>query len=138
SSTLRKKAYAEYTDSPNVVDMLPKPYTEELLTTTVANALETGRLIVQSQSDGTAVPEVVNAVEDADVSGSFKVFSLREVLDFLNNSAKTGVLEVEAGGTRVSYYLNDGRIQAVVGNGVNIDEIMDTVPESLGDLAPVL
>jgi CheY-like chemotaxis protein len=138
SSTLRKKAYAEYTDSPNVVDMLPKPYTEELLTTTVANALETGRLIVQSQSDGTAVPEVVHAVEDADVSGSFKVFSLREVLDFLNNSAKTGALEVEAGGTRVSYYLNDGRIQAVVGNGVDVDEIMNTVPESLGDLAPVL
>jgi CheY-like chemotaxis protein len=138
SSTLRKKAYAEYTDSPNVVDMLPKPYTEELLTTTVANALETGRLIVQSQSDGTAVPEVVHAVEDADVSGSFKVFSLREVLDFLNNSAKTGVLEVEAGSTRVSYYLNDGRIQAVVGNGVDVEAIMSSVPDSLGDLAPVL
>ena len=28
--------------------------------------------------------------------------------------------------------------QAVVANGVNIDEIMQTVPESLGDLAPVL
>lgn len=138
SSTLRKKAYAEYTDAPNVVDLLPKPYSEELLTTTVANALETGRLIVQSQSDGTAVPEVVNALEDADISGSFKVFSLREVLDFLNNSGKTGVLEVEAGPMRVSYYLNDGRIQAVVANGVEPSLIMDTIPDSLTDLAPVL
>lgn len=138
SSTLRKKAYAEYTDSSNVVDMLPKPYSEELLTTTVSNALETGRLIVQSQSDGTAVPEVVNAVEDADIAGSFKVFTLREVLDFLNNSGKTGALEVESGPSRVSFYLNDGRIQAVVANGVDVAEIMETVPESLGDLAPVL
>jgi CheY-like chemotaxis protein len=31
SSTLRKKAYAEYVELDNVVDMLPKPYTEELL-----------------------------------------------------------------------------------------------------------
>jgi CheY-like chemotaxis protein len=138
SSTLRKKAYAEYTDSPNVVDLLPKPYTEELLTTTVANALETGRLIVQSQSSGTAVPEVVNAVEDADIAGSFKVFSLRELLDFLNNSLKTGVLEVETGPSRISFYLSEGRVQAVVANGVDPAEIMATVPESLGDLAPVL
>lgn len=138
SSTLRKKAYAEYTDAPNVVDLLPKPYTADLLTMTVANALETGRLIVQSQSDGSAVPEVVNAVEDADVSGSFKVFSLREVIDFLNNSAKTGALEVESGPSRVSFYLNDGRIQAIVANGIDPAEIMASVPESLGDLAPVL
>lgn len=138
SSTLRKKAYAEYTDSPNVVDMLPKPYSEELLKTTVSNALETGRLIVQSQTDGTAVPEVVNAVEDADVSGSFKVFSLREVLDFLNNSTKTGALTVDSGQLRVSFYLHEGRIQAVVSSGVDPDEIMQTLPESLSDLAPVL
>ena len=138
SSTLRKKAYAEYTDSANVVDMLPKPYSEELLKTTVSNALETGRLIVQSQSDGTAVPEVVNAVEDADVAGSFRVFSLREVLDFLNNSVKTGVLTVDAGPLRVSFYLHEGRIQAVVSNGVDPDEVMATLPDSLSDLAPVL
>ena len=50
SSTLRKKAYAEYIDLDNVVDMLPKPYTEELLRTTVANALETAAMIVSSQS----------------------------------------------------------------------------------------
>src|SRR2546425_1024894 len=57
TSTLRKKAYAEYTNIPNVVDSLPKPFTPELLKTTVANALETGALVVQSQVEGTAVPE---------------------------------------------------------------------------------
>lgn len=40
SSTLRKKAYVEYADLDNVVDMLPKPYTENLLITTVENALK--------------------------------------------------------------------------------------------------
>ncbi|MCA9181983.1 MAG: response regulator, partial [Planctomycetales bacterium] len=44
SSTLRKKAYAEYIDLDNVVDMLPKPYTEDLLQTTVANAIETAAM----------------------------------------------------------------------------------------------
>ena len=59
SSTLRNRAYAEYTDFPNVVNLLPKPYTDELLTTTVENAIETARLVVESQSSGTAVPEVI-------------------------------------------------------------------------------
>ena len=44
SSTLRKRAYVEYADMTNVVDMLPKPYTEELLVTTAVNSLDTGSL----------------------------------------------------------------------------------------------
>ena len=58
SSTLRKRAYVEYADLSNVVDMLPKPYTEELLLTTVGNALDTGQMIVSSQADGTAIPRL--------------------------------------------------------------------------------
>ena len=88
SSTLRKKAYAEYIDLDNVVDMLPKPYTEELLRTTVANALETAAMIVSSQSQGTAVPEVIDQLDEAALAGSFSCFGLRELLDFLNNGAK--------------------------------------------------
>lgn len=138
SSTLRKKAYVEYTDAPNVVDMLPKPYSEDLLATTVANALDTGRLIVQSQADGTAVPEVINALEESDIAGTFKSFTLREVLDFLNNGGKSGVLEVQAGTARIWFYVDDGRLQAVMGNGVDPREIVRTLPPSLRDLAPVL
>ncbi len=41
SSTLRKKAYAEYLDCDNVVDMLPKPYTPEALIATVESAINT-------------------------------------------------------------------------------------------------
>ncbi|MEZ6144540.1 MAG: response regulator [Planctomycetaceae bacterium] len=138
SSTLRKKAYVEYADSPNVVDMLPKPYTEELLITTVANALDTGRLIVQSQADGTAVPEVINALEEADFAGTFNTFSLREVLDFVNNGVKSGVLEVQAGTARIWFYVDEGRIQAVTGTGIDSKEIAKSLPESLRDIAPVL
>ena len=89
SSTLRKKAYAEYIDLDNVVDMLPKPYTEELLRTTVANALETAAMIVSSQSQGTAVPEVIQQLDEAALAGSFACFGLRELLDFLNNGRKS-------------------------------------------------
>ncbi|MCA9076841.1 MAG: response regulator [Planctomycetaceae bacterium] len=138
SSTLRKKAYVEYADSPNVVDMLPKPYTEDLLITTVENALDTGSLIVQSQADGTAVPEVINALEEADFAGTFNSFSLREVLDFVNNSTKSGVLEVQAGAARIWFYVDEGRIQAVTGTGIDSKEIAQSLPASLRDIAPVL
>jgi CheY-like chemotaxis protein len=138
SSTLRKKAYAEYTDLPNVVDMLPKPYTADLLTTTVANGLDTGALIVASQLQGTAIPEVIDQVDDFDLTGTFRGFSLREIIDFLNNAGKTGALQVEAGHGRVSFFVADGRVQAAISTGIDAASITATLPESLQDLAPVL
>lgn len=138
SSTLRKKAYAEYTELSNVVDLLPKPYAPELLKTTVANALDTGKLIVESQSSGTAVPEVIQAMQDTALAGSCTHFSAREMLDFLNNSCKTGVLEVESEKSRVWFFLDGGRIQAVSATGVDSSEIAQALPESLRDLAPLL
>ena len=80
SSTLRKRAYAEYTDLPNAVDMLPKPYTADLLATTISNALDTGKLVVRSQVEGTAVPEVIEAVGEPDLSGTFHQFHFRAYL----------------------------------------------------------
>jgi len=141
SSTLRKKAYAEYLDLDNVVDMLPKPYTEELLRSTVANAIETAVMVVTSQSGGTAVPEVIQEMENADVSGSFAFIGLRELIDFLTNGSKTGVLEVEAERARIRFHLNNGRIQAVYASGVDpteIDRMVSLLPQSLLNLAPVL
>ena len=138
SSTLRKRAYAEYSDLPNVVDLLPKPYSEELLTTTVANALETGRLVVESQSQGTAVPEVIDAPEECDLNGRFGDFTVREVLDFLNNGRKRGALEIETDRQRYTVYLRDGRIQGITATGIIADEIISRLPEALSELAPVL
>lgn len=141
SSTLRKRAYAEYIDLDNVVDMLPKPYTEELLLTTVANALETAHMVVSSQSLGTAVPEVIEEADESALTGCFSRFGLRELLDFLNNSRKTGVLEVEGSRTRIRFHLDRGRIQGVYATGIDgleIDEMAGHLPQSLANLAPVL
>lgn len=141
SSTLRKKAYAEYIDLDNVVDMLPKPYTEELLRTTVANALETAAMIVNSQSDGTAVPEVINQLDEAAMTGSLACFGIRELIDFLNNGRKVGVLEVEAERARIRFHLEKGRIQGIYATGVDPEEIelmVNCLPKSLSSLAPVL
>lgn len=138
SSTLRNKAYAEYTDLPNVVDMLPKPYTEDLLRTTISNALETGQLIVQSQTSGTAVPEVIDGPDEASLSGSFQVFQLREIIDLLNNGRKTGVLEVETESGRSWFHLESGRIQAALASGIDISLVANTLPESIATLAPIL
>lgn len=141
SSTLRKKAYAEYIDLDNVVDMLPKPYTEELLRTTVANAIETAVMVVTSQSGGTAVPEVIDQLEEAAMAGSFACFGLRELLDFLNNGCKAGVLEIEAERTRIRFHLEKGRIQGVYASGIGPAEVSRMVaqlPESLVNLAPIL
>ncbi len=141
SSTLRKKAYAEYIDLDNVVDMLPKPYTEQLLLTTVANALETAAMVVSSQSQGTAVPEVIDQLDEAALAGSFACFGLRELVDFLNNGRKVGVLEVEADRTRIRFHLEKGRIQGVYASGISsteIEEMVRRLPKSLLNLAPVL
>jgi CheY-like chemotaxis protein len=141
SSTLRKKAYAEYVDLDNVVDMLPKPYTEELLRTTIANALETAAMIVNSQSQGTAVPEVIDQLDEAALEGLFACFGLRELLDFLNNGRKPGVLEVEAERARIRFHLEKGRIQGVYASGIDpqaVEDMVDRLPKSLLNLAPVL
>ncbi|QDT08165.1 response regulator [Planctomycetes bacterium K23_9] len=141
SSTLRKKAYAEYVDLDNVVDMLPKPYTEQLLLMTVANALETAAMVVTSQSQGSAVPEVINQQSEAELAGSLTCFGLRELLDFLNNGRKSGVLEVEADRARIRFHLDKGRIQGVYGSGMDpddIEKIVSQLPDSLSSLAPVL
>ncbi len=141
SSTLRKKAYAEYVELDNVVDMLPKPYTGDLLLTTVANAIETASVVVASQSQGTAVPEVISSVGEATISGSLGLFSLRELLDFLNNGGKAGVLEVESPSARVRFHLEKGRIQGVFAVGLSsefIQSMIGRLPESLVNLAPVL
>lgn len=138
SSTLRKKAYAEYTDAANVVDMLPKPFAPELLLTTVANVMETGKLIVDSQSEGTAVPEVIDDMDDVSLAGSFDAFSPREVLDFLNNGGKSGMVELETEHNRVTFYIDRGRVQAVTATGVDPEEISVGLPDALRDLAPIV
>ncbi len=138
SSTLRKKAYAEYLDCENVVDMLPKPYKPEVLVATVENSLETAAMVVQSQSDGSAVPEVIDEVGDADLAGTFGMFSPREIIDLLNNGTKTGALEMHAGHVRIHVFVDRGRIQAVTGSGISHEEFTSKLPETLAELAPVM
>ena len=45
SSAMRNRAFAQYTEYPNVVDQIPKPFTPELLKSGVANALQTGAMV---------------------------------------------------------------------------------------------
>lgn len=138
SSTLRKKAYAEYLDCDNVVDMLPKPYTPEALIATVENSINTAKMVVQSQCDGSSVPEVIDELGESDLAGAFGCFGLREILDLLNNGSKSGVLEVETARCRVFVFVDKGRIQAVTASGVNPEVVARHMPDSLSELAPVI
>lgn len=138
SSTLRKQAYVEYMDVPNVVDSLPKPFKPELLKMTVANALETGSMVIASQTNGTAVPEVVGETDQPALSGDFRWLGLREVIDFLNNGRKNGMLEVETARNRICFFLNEGRIQGVVSASFDPSEVAEQLPETLKNLAPLL
>ena len=138
SSTLRKKAYSEYLNCDNVVDMLPKPYTPEVLIATVENAINTAAMVVQSQSQGSAVPEVINELGEADLAGSFQCLGLREVIDMLNNGGKSGSLEIQTERFRIGIFLDSGRIQAVTGSGIDASEVAKYMPESLAELAPVI
>ena len=138
SSTLRKQAYVEYMDVPNVVDSLPKPFKPELLKMTVANALETGAMVISSQTNGTAVPEVVGETDQPALSGDFRWLGLREVIDFLNNGQKNGMLEVETEKNRICFFLNDGRIQGVVSASFDVAEVASQLPDSMKELSPLL
>lgn len=138
SSTLRKKAYAEYVDCDNVVDMLPKPYSPEALIATVENALNTAAMVVQSQCEGSAVPEVISELGEASITGQFDCFGLREILDMLNNGNKTGTLTVETKQARLFIFVSGGRIQAVTASGISAEVITDQMPEALTELAPVV
>lgn len=138
SSTLRKQAYVEYMDVPNVVDSLPKPFKPELLKMAVANALETAAMIISSQANGTAVPEVVGETDQPAFSGDFRWLGLREVLDFLNNGRKEGLLEIETSRNRVCFFLKDGRIQGVTSPSFNPEHVASQLPESLRELSPLL
>ncbi len=138
SSTLRKKAYVEYVDCDNVVDMLPKPYSAEALLATVENAINTGVMVVQSQTDGSAVPEVIDELGESDLTGAFSCFGLREIIDMLNNGNKKGMLSIDSKTCRVSVYVDRGRIQAVTASGLDAEFVSSRMPESLADLAPVV
>lgn len=138
SSTLRKQAYVEYMDVPNVVDSLPKPFKPELLKMTVANALEMGDLIVSSQANGTAVPEVIGENADAAMTGDFTWLGLRELLDFLNNGSKSGLLEVESPQNRISFFLQNGRIQGVTSASFDPEKVTAVLPDSMKELAPLM
>ena len=138
SSTLRKQAYIEYMDVPNVVDSLPKPFTPNLLKMAVANALETGAMIIASQTNGTAVPEVVGETDQPALSGDFRWLGVREVIDFLNNGRKAGMLEVETDRNRICFFLKDGRIQGVVSPSFDPAQIAVQLPQNLSELSPLL
>ncbi len=138
SSTLRKKAYIEYMEVPNVVDSLPKPFMPDHLKMTVANALETSAMVLDSQSNGTAVPEVVGEQAQAALAGDFRWIGLRELIDFLNNAEKHGMLEVETQRNRICFFLKDGRVQAVVSASFDVADAARQLPESLRELGPLL
>ena len=138
SSTLRKKAYVEYVDCDNVVDMLPKPYTPEALIATVENAIDTGVMVVKSQAEGIAVPEVIEDMGESELTGTLGCFGLREIIDFLNHGNRKGMLTVDNDVCRVSIHVDRGRIQAVTASGLDPEFVVEKMPESLTELAPVV
>ena len=56
SSAMRNRAFASYTDLPNVVDQIPKPFTPDLLKTGVANALQIGAMVVALRTPAAPFP----------------------------------------------------------------------------------
>src|SRR4051794_18100392 len=138
SSAMRNRAFAKYTEFPNIIDQIPKPFTPELLKGGVANALQMGAMVVQAQTTGSAVPEAVSDSADAVLEGNTGYFPLRTVLDFLNNGQQRGRLSLEIGQDRARFFLGGGRIQAVVSPTTTADRIAPWLPAELAPLAPLL
>lgn len=138
SSAMRNRAFASYTDLPNVVDQIPKPFTPDLLKTGVANALQVGAMVVRAQQTGCAMPEIVGEERDVSLEGKTSTFPLRSVLDFLNNSLCSGRLTLELDKDRIRFNLSGGRIQAVCSPTISPDRLFDALPTDLAELAPLL
>ena len=138
SSAMRNRAFAQYTEFANVIDQIPKPFTPELLKSGVANALQTGAMVVQAQRTGCAMPEAVGEVHDATLEGTTQAFPLPMVLDFLNNGQQNGRLTLEAGNDRIRFALSGGRVQAVYSPTIGPERLEATLPDELADLGPLL
>jgi CheY-like chemotaxis protein len=138
SSAMRNRAFARYTDFSNVVDQIPKPFTSELLKSGVANALQTGAMVVQAQRTGCAMPESICETGETVLEGSTATFPLRAILDFLNNGQQAGWLTVESGRDRFGFALGAGRIQAVVSATSSPERLSPLLPLDLAELAPLL
>jgi CheY-like chemotaxis protein len=138
SSAMRNRAFAQYTEFTNVVDQIPKPFTPELLKSGVANALQTGEMVVQAQRTGCAMPEAVDEVHDAILEGSTQIFPLRAVLDFLNNGQHNGRLTLESGNNRVRFALSCGKVQGVYSPTIGPERFEDVLPDEFAELAPLL
>ena len=138
SSAMRSRAFARYTEFPNVVDQIPKPFTPELLKSGVANALQMGSLVIQAQRTGCAMPEAVGEGVESALEGNTGVFPLRAVIDFLNNSQQNGRLTLEFGQDRYHLALAGGRIQAVFSPTFPTGRLAALLPADLIDVAPLL
>ena len=138
SSAMRNRAFARYTEFPNIVDQIPKPFTPELLKSGVANALQMGALVVQAQRTGSAMPEAVGEDGAYALEGHTSAFPFRAVLDFLNNGQYQGRLALETGKDRIKFLLSGGRIQAVVSATVAPARLEEFLPADMADLAPLL
>jgi CheY-like chemotaxis protein len=138
SSALRNRAFGHYTEYHNVIDQIPKPFTPEMLKSGVANALQMGEMVVQAQRTGCAMPEAVGEVDNAILEGTTGPFSLRCVLDFLNNTQQAGRLTLEHAKDRLRFALAGGRVQAVYSPTIGPDRLEAHLPEELSELAPLL
>jgi CheY-like chemotaxis protein len=137
-STMRNKAFVQYADLPNVVDQIPKPFTPEALRGGVANALQTGALVVQAQRTGSAMPETIGQEASAALEGDTAVFPLRVIFGMLNGSKVHGRLTVDVGQDRLRFAVASGRVQAAYSSTVNPDRVAALLPPELADMALLL
>ncbi|MFO0888388.1 MAG: response regulator [Isosphaeraceae bacterium] len=138
SSAMRNRAFAQYTEFANVVDQIPKPFTPELLKSGVANALQTGAMVVQAQRTGCAMPEAVGEVAEPVLEGHSRAFPIHCVLDFLNCQHAGGRLTIEQEKDRIRFALSGGRVQAVYSGTVSPDRLEPGLAPELADLGPLL
>ncbi|MGE3821014.1 MAG: PleD family two-component system response regulator, partial [Isosphaeraceae bacterium] len=138
SSAMRSRAFARYADFSNVIDQIPKPFTPELLKSGVANALQTGALVMQAQRTGCTMPESVTQEIEPALKADSSVFPFRCVFDFLTNAQVDGRVTLEQGQDRTRFALGAGRVQAVYSASLPPDRLLNLLPAELADLAPLL
>ena len=138
SSSLRSRAFVHYSDFPNVIDQLPKPFTADLLRSGVDNALQNGAMVIQAQWNGSAMPESVEPDNETLLEGNLRAIPLNSLFQFLTASRLTGRLVVESGAERIKFAIASGKIQAVYSATIDPERLIEQLPEELREFAPMI
>src|SRR4051812_17786768 len=124
----REDAVGErFSNLPNVVDHITKPFSPDALLAVISHTLEQQQRPAEARGgNGRAIHNLIKAQEpseptpvpDAALAGDLGIISIADVLTLLQDQAQTGTLSLSQAESRLEVFLRNGRIDFATARGV--------------------